>query len=145
MCCFDTITAAHRPDNSQSILAESGTMSTCLFGQSLFCKPAVVQQASCIMIDKGLSLNILCALDWGLQTGAGSIYNVVEPIKRGTRNIAVFGLGSVGATAIVAATHLSQDNSDSIGTIVAIDGRGDRLDLAVKLGATHVINLKKED
>ncbi|KGO40465.1 Polyketide synthase, enoylreductase [Penicillium expansum] len=134
-----------RPDGSQTITPASGETSTCFFGQSSFCNPAVVQQASCVKVDNNLPLPALCSLGCGFQTGAGSVFNVVQPIERKSRHIAIFGVGGVGATAIMAAHILMQENPGVIEAIVAIDLVDERLALAKQLGATHVINSKSQD
>ncbi len=119
-------------------------MSTCFFGQSSFCNPAVVQEASCVKVDKKLPLTVVCALGCGFQTGAGSVYNVVKPLERNLRHIAVFGIGGVGCAAIMAAHHIANSKGSSSFDIVAIDVNDSRLELARELGATHVINSGKD-
>ncbi|KAI2931122.1 hypothetical protein CBS147321_2838 [Aspergillus niger] len=119
---------SQRPDGSQTVIPGDGlkdTISTCFFGQSSFCNPAVVQEACCVKVDKELPLSVLCSFGCGFQTGTGSIFNVVRPIERQARSLLVFGLGSVGAAAIMAAKVQAEDS--------------------LELGATHVINSAKED
>ena len=53
------------------------------------------------------------------------------------KSIAVFGTGSVGLSAVMAAKLVGA------GKIIAIDLRDDRLKLALELGATHAVNLSK--
>lgn len=129
-----------RPDGSSTILSEPESISTCFFGQSSFCNPAIVQEASCVKIDKNFPLATVCALGCGFQTGAGSVYNVVKPLERNVRHIAVFGIGGVGCAAVIAAHHLANSEGTSAFNIVAIDVNDGRLELARELGATHVIN-----
>ncbi|KAF7547303.1 hypothetical protein G7046_g9042 [Stylonectria norvegica] len=135
-----------RLDGSSTILSESRQISTCFFGQSSFSNPTVAQEASCVKIDKSLPLKVVCALGCGFQTGAGSIYNVVKPLERKIRHVAIFGIGGVGCAAIMAANQLatSESNSSSAFDIIAVDVNGDRLSLAMELGATHIINSKVE-
>ncbi|RMJ02442.1 hypothetical protein BHE90_016256 [Fusarium euwallaceae] len=129
-----------RPDGASTI-SGSTFISTCFFGQSSFCNPAVVQEASCVKIDASLPLSVVCALGCGFQTGAGSVYNVVRPIERKARHLAVFGVGGVGCAAIMAANHLRTSSSSAEAfDIIAIDLVNSRLELAMELGATHVIN-----
>lgn len=134
-----------RSDGSQTILTDSGRTSTCFFGQSSFCNPAVVQEACCVKVDKDLPLSTLCSFGCGFQTGTGCMYNVVRPVERGTRYLAVFGMGSVGAAALMAAKILAQGNPGVLETIIALDIVDERLSLALDLGATHVINSKREN
>lgn len=129
-----------RADGTSPIVAQSGRISACFFGQSSFCNPTIVQEASCVKIDQTLPLEIVCALGCGFQTGAGAVYNVVKPLERGIRHVAVFGIGGVGCAAIMAANHLLSSLGEPSFNIVAIDVNRSRLELARELGATHVIN-----
>lgn len=63
--------------------------------------------------------------------------NVIRPTPEDT--IAVWGLGTVGCSAVLAAKHLG------VKTIIALDLHENRLNLAKEFGATHVINAKSED
>jgi len=68
----------------------------------------------------------------GIQTGAGSVLNVLAPSVG--ESIAIFGVGSVGLSAVMAARLVGA------GTIVAVDLNESRLKMAMALGATHVVN-----
>ncbi|PYH76970.1 GroES-like protein [Aspergillus uvarum CBS 121591] len=135
-----------RADGSQTVISDdSNRISTCFFGQSAFCNPAVVQEACCVKVDKDLPLSVLCSFGCGFQTGTGSVFNVVRPVERKTRSLLVFGLGSVGVAAIIAAKILAEDNPGVLDTIIAVDIVDDKLSIALELGATHIINSAKED
>ncbi|EXJ80125.1 hypothetical protein A1O1_08267 [Capronia coronata CBS 617.96] len=134
-----------RQDGSQTILSDSTPFSTCFFGQSSFCNPAVVQETSIVKIDEKLPLPVVCALGCGFQTGAGAIYNVVKPIERKVQYLAIFGIGGVGCASVMAAHHLATTNPSTPFEIIAIDINPERLQLAKTLGATHVIDSMKED
>lgn len=135
----------HREDGSQTIIWEGKPVSSCFFGQSSFCSPAVVQANSCVKVDCSLDLAVVCSLGCGIQTGAGSVFNVVKPVERDVRSLGIFGLGAVGCAAVMAANIISQDNPMVLGQIIAIDVNESRLELAEELGATHTINPAKED
>ena len=77
-------------------------------------------------------LERICALACGGQTGAGAVLNVMKP-KPGD-GIAIFGVGAVGLSALMAAKIAGCD------PIVAVDVHKKRLKLATVLGATHVFN-----
>jgi aryl-alcohol dehydrogenase len=77
-------------------------------------------------------LEILGPLGCGIQTGAGAVLNTLHP-KAGS-SIAIFGTGSVGLSAIMAAVVVGCT------AIIAIDINPARLKLAKELGATHTIN-----
>lgn len=134
-----------REDGSQTISWDGKPVSSCFFGQSSFCNPAVVQASSCVKVDDSLDLAVVCSLGCGIQTGAGSILNVVKPLQRDVRSLGIFGLGAVGCAAIMAAHLVAEDNPSVLKQIIAIDVNESRLEMAKELGATHTINPEKED
>jgi len=74
-------------------------------------------------------------LGCGIQTGAGAVLNALNPAA-GT-SIGIFGAGAVGLSAVMAAVVAGCT------TIIAVDVKENRLELAKELGATHVINAAK--
>ncbi len=81
---------------------------------------------------KDAPLELLGPLACSGQTGAGAVFNVMRP-KPG-ESFAVFGVGAVGLSALMAAKIAGCD------PIVAVDVHGHRLALARELGATHAID-----
>jgi aryl-alcohol dehydrogenase len=134
-----------REDGSQTLSWNGKPVSSCFFGQSSFCNPAVVQANSCVKVDSSLDLAVVCSLGCGVQTGAGSVFNVVKPVEGDIRSLGIFGLGAVGCAAVMAASIISQDNPEVLSQIIAVDTNESRLKLATDLGATHTINPEKED
>lgn len=65
-----------------------------------------------------------------MQTGAGAVLNALD-VKPGS-SVAVFGVGSVGMAAVMAAARIRGAK-----TVIAVDLQAERLELAKKLGATH--------
>lgn len=88
---------------------------------------------------------MVCTLGCGFQTGAGSVFNVIKPVQRKVRYLAVFGAGGVGFAAIMAAHFLRNENPSVLEAIIAVDVQEARLDLAKQLGATHIINSRTDD
>jgi aryl-alcohol dehydrogenase len=84
-----------------------------------------------------LQLEILAPLGCGIQTGAGGVINSLKP-EPGS-SIVIFGVGSVGLSAIMAAVICGCTK------IIAVDIMNGRLELAKSFGATHVINSKEAD
>lgn len=99
------------------------------FGQSSFADIAVVKARNAIRVDRDLPIHLLGPLSCSILTGAGSVFNVL-PVGPGSA-IAIYGAGTVGLAAVMAAKVAGAS------TIVAIDTREERLDLAEKLGATY--------
>ena len=103
------------------------------FGQSSFATYCLAAESSVIKIDDdSVPLEILGPLGCGLQTGAGTVLNVLRP--GAGDSIAVFGTGPVGLAAVMAA------KASGCTTIVAVDVNDQRLALAMSLGATHALN-----
>ncbi|KAL8286779.1 hypothetical protein RQP46_004307 [Phenoliferia psychrophenolica] len=107
------------------------------FGQSSFAGYTIASTKSCVKVAKDLDITYLGPLGCGVQTGAGTVLNVLKPTPNDT--IAVWGLGGVGISALLAAKSLG------VKTIIGVDIIQSRLDLAAELGATHVINGKDAD
>jgi Zn-dependent alcohol dehydrogenase len=101
------------------------------FGQSSFARLAVVKKSTLLKVKDDTDLALFAPLGCGFQTGAGAVLNVLN-IQAGS-TIAVFGVGSVGMSAIMAAKLRGAKK------IIAIDLKQTRLDLAVELGATDTI------
>ena len=106
-------------------------------GQSSFAKFALVHERAAIKVTKDAPLEMLAPLGCGIQTGAGSVFNVFKPPYGSS--IAVTGTGSVGLSAVMAAKAIG------CATIVAVDISEPRLQLAAELGATHTINSRDGD
>lgn len=80
-------------------------------------------------VDPDVELELLGPLGCGIQTGAGTVMNALK-LEKGS-SFVVFGSGSVGLAAIMAAKICGSS------TIIAVDLNEDRLKLAKELGATH--------
>ncbi|ADK14679.1 MULTISPECIES: NAD(P)-dependent alcohol dehydrogenase [Clostridium] len=118
-------------------LSQNGKEISSFFGQSSFATYAVVNQNSAIKVDDDMDLALVGPLGCGIQTGAGAVLNRLNP-KFGS-TIAVFGCGTVGMSAIMAA------KITGCSKIIAVGGNPSSLELAKELGATHTINRKETD
>lgn len=101
------------------------------FGQSSFSSLAVVNKRCVVKVSPKASLSLYAPLGCGMQTGAGSIFNTLN-VQPGA-SVAVFGTGSVGMAAIMAA------KIQSASVIIGIDLDDGRLEIARSLGATHTL------
>lgn len=102
------------------------------FGQSTFATEAIASQRNAVKVPRELPFEILAPLSCGLMTGAGAVLNVLR--AQAGKKIAIFGLGAVGLSAVMAAA------ANDCETIVAIDPIATRRDIAAELGATNVID-----
>ena len=128
---------AVRPDGSTSLSRAGEPIHSHFFGQSSFATHAVATERNVTKLDPDVPLDIVAPFGCGIQTGAGTVLNAFHP-EAGT-SIAVFGTGTVGLAAIMAARIAG------CCTIVGIDVLPKRLELARELGATHVVNAKEAD
>jgi aryl-alcohol dehydrogenase len=107
------------------------------FGQSSFATHSLATERNLVKVSKDLPLEVLSPLGCGLQTGAGTVMNSLK-VSAGS-SIAVFGTGAVGLAAVMAARLVGAD------PIIGVDMRPKRLKLARTLGATHVIDNRRQD
>jgi aryl-alcohol dehydrogenase len=107
------------------------------FGQSSFSTHSLPTERNLVKVSKDLALEVLAPLGCGLQTGAGTIMNSLK-VSAGA-NIAIFGTGAVGLAAVMAARLVGAN------PIIGVDIKPKRLQLALKLGSTHVINNRRQD
>ena len=126
-----------RPDGSSALSENGETVHGHFFAQSSFASHALCHASNLVKVDHSLPLELLGPLGCGIQTGAGAVMNALKP-QAGT-SIAIFGAGTVGLSAVMAA-HIV-----GCGTIIAIDLKDDRLATATELGATHTINASDND
>ncbi|WP_322769628.1 NAD(P)-dependent alcohol dehydrogenase [Frankia sp. Cr1] len=121
-----------RADGSSTITRAQDAIGGHFFGQSSFSRHALVDERSVVKVDADVALNLIAPLGCGVQTGAGAVWNILNPRPGAT--IAVTGAGSVGLSAIMAAALTPATR------IIAVDRIEQRLRLAVQLGATDVVN-----
>lgn len=127
-----------RMDGSQAVCDAHGQpLGSAFFAQSSFGTYAIATERNAIPIRKDVPLELMGPLGCGIQTGAGAVINALKPPA--ASSIAIFGAGSVGLSAAMAAAAIGCT------TIILIDLHDDRLALAKELGATHGINGGKED
>ena len=127
-----------RSDGTRALsLPDGGEVSSHFFGQSSFAQKAIVRGASAVKIDKDLPLAQMCPLGCGIQTGAGTVLDILKPRVGGS--VAVFGAGAVGMAGIMAARLTPAVK------IIAVDILDSKLEMARTLGATHTINSTKTD
>jgi alcohol dehydrogenase len=100
-------------------------------GVSAFSEYTVVSSKSAVRVDPELPYEIAALFGCAVLTGAGAAFYSAE-VKPGD-SVAVFGLGGVGLAALLAA------KASGAARIVAIDVVASKRELALKLGATDVV------
>lgn len=120
-----------RTDGSSPLSQNGERIAGSFFAQSSFASHALTPARSAVKVPKDVPLHVLGPLGCGIITGAGS---VLEAFKlRPGQSIVVFGVGSVGLAAVMAARLAGAFH------IVAVDTDAARLALAVELGATAAL------
>jgi aryl-alcohol dehydrogenase len=126
-----------REDGSSPLSKAGEPVFGAFFGQSSFATHAICQARTAVKAPGDLPLELLAPLGCGIQTGAGAVLNSLQ-VQAG-QSLAVFGSGSVGLSAIMAARVAGAD------PIIAVDVNAQRLELALELGATEAIDPARTD
>jgi aryl-alcohol dehydrogenase len=124
-----------RADGSATMKKNGETIYGSFFGQSTFGTHALVNERNAVKVRPDVPLEILSPMGCGIQTGAGGVINTLKA-KPGS-SIAIFGIGSVGLSAIMAAVV------SGCTKIIGIDVVPERLKLAKEFGATDIIDSGK--
>jgi aryl-alcohol dehydrogenase len=120
-----------RADGSSPLSQQGTRIAGAFFAQSSFASHVVVPERSAVKVPTDVPLHLLGPLGCGIITGAGSVLEAFR--LRPGQSIVVFGVGSVGMAAVMAARIAGASR------IVAVDVSPQRLALAVSLGATDSV------
>lgn len=104
---------------------------------STFMEYAVISENRLVKIPPEMPMREAALLGCAIPTGAGAI--LTSEMVKGEKSIAVFGVGGIGLSAIMAAALCNASQ------IIAIDIHDHKLKLAQDLGATHIINGNQQD
>ena len=126
-----------RPDGTTTLRKGDQVIHGSFFRQSSFANFALAGERNVVKVREDVPLEILGPMACGIRTGAGAVMISLRP-KPGS-SIAVFGVGPVGMSAILAAIVCGCN------PIIAVDINSDRLEMAKKFGATHTIHSTKVD
>jgi S-(hydroxymethyl)glutathione dehydrogenase/alcohol dehydrogenase len=106
-------------------------------GCSTFSEYTVLPEISLAKVNKDAPLEEVCLLGCGVTTGMGAVLNTAK-VEKGD-NVAIFGLGGIGLSAIIGAKMAGANK------IIGIDINESKFELAKQLGATDCINPKDHD
>ena len=104
---------------------------------SAFAEMMLIHEHACVRIDPEMPLDRAAVIGCAVTTGAGTIFNACKVTPGET--VAVIGCGGVGLATINAAKIAGA------GRIIACDPIPEKRALALKLGATDVIDAMAED
>lgn len=125
--------AGVRSDGTSGVRVEGQSISGHFFGQSSFGTYALANERNVVKVQaEDLPLELLGPLGCGFQTGAGGVMRSLA-CPAGS-SIAIFGGGPVGLAAVMGAVI------QQCVTIILVEPIAARRDMALELGATHVIN-----
>ena len=124
-------------DGSTRLHTKDGQELSCFFGQSAFAEYAVANQSQVAVVDPDVDIRLLGPLGCGFLTGFGTVINVFKAGFGDT--IAIYGVGGVGLAAVMAARIAGCQR------IIAVGRHREKLDLALEVGATDVVNSKETD
>ncbi|MGD2008523.1 MAG: NAD(P)-dependent alcohol dehydrogenase [Cellvibrionales bacterium] len=134
---FESNFAGARADGSCAHSCGDQAIHGHFFAQSSFASHALAHRRNTVKVDADVPLELLGPLGCGVQTGAGAVMNTLAPAAGSS--IAVFGCGSVGLSAVMAASLVG------CATIIAVEPHATRRALALELGATHTIDPEDGD
>ena len=134
---FNALNFGNKRQGKDDPVFNDGELSAAFFQQSSFGTLALAHERNVVKVPAEVDLSMLGPLGCGIQTGAGTVLNTLQP--RAGSALAVFGAGSVGLAAVMAAKVAG------CATIIAVDIQPQRLELAKELGATHTVNSDEVD
>jgi S-(hydroxymethyl)glutathione dehydrogenase/alcohol dehydrogenase len=125
------------PGKVKRLKGRDGRPISHFFLQSSFAQYSVVPQECAIKVRTDAPLDNICMLGCGVITGMGAAINRGQ--VRVGEDVAVFGCGGVGISAVMGARLAGA------GRIIAVDVIERKLTWAREFGATHTINATNED
>jgi len=116
--------------NADGSIVNSGAIST-------FMIKAVISENRLVKIPPEMPLREAALLGCAIPTGAGIVLNTLG-VQPGN-SVAIFGVGGIGLSAVSAAGLMNAT------PVIAVDVFDYKLKLACDVGATHLINVSRED
>ncbi|MBA3310949.1 MAG: S-(hydroxymethyl)mycothiol dehydrogenase [Nocardioidaceae bacterium] len=129
--CFNTYNAA------QPMTLDDGTVLSAALGIGAFAEKTLVHAGQCTPVDPAAPATAAGLLGCGVMAGLGAAINT-GGVGRGD-SIAVIGCGGVGAAAVAGARLAGAAK------IIAVDLDAQKLEQAMRLGATHAVDARSAD
>jgi aryl-alcohol dehydrogenase len=126
-----------RMDGSSALSQQGLPIHGHFFGQSSFATHAIADGRGAVRIEADVPFAIAAPLGCGVLTGAGAVLHAFA-LKPGA-TLVVFGAGSVGLSAIMAARLAGASQ------IIAVEPRPQRRALALELGATAALDAGSDE
>ncbi len=112
--------------------SDDGSTVNQMLNLSAFAEQMLVHEHACVAINPDMPLDRAAVIGCAVTTGAGAVFNAAKLVPGET--ICVVGCGGVGLATINAAKIAGA------GRIIAVDPIAEKRDLAMKLGATDVMD-----
>ncbi|MGB5483806.1 Zn-dependent alcohol dehydrogenase [Parasphingorhabdus sp.] len=125
------------PEETPRITRPDGSTVGQMLNLSAFAEQMLIHEHACVRINPDMPLDRAAVIGCAVTTGAGTIFNACKVTPGET--VAVVGCGGVGLATINAAKIAGA------GRIIAADPIKEKRDLALKLGATDVIDASADD
>lgn len=125
------------PDEAPRITRPDGSTVGQMLNLSAFAEQMLIHEHACVRINPDMPLDRAAVIGCAVTTGAGTIFNACKLTPGET--VAVVGCGGVGLATINAAKIAGASR------IIAADPIKEKRDLAIKLGATDVIDASADD
>ena len=127
-----------RLDGSSALKKGSNELASNFFGQSSFASYALTYETNIVVLPDDIPFEIAAPLGCGVQTGAGTVIRSL--VCEAGSSLIVTGCGTVGLSAVMAG------KIQGCAQIIAIEPVEARRNLALELGATHIIDpIEHED
>jgi len=106
-------------------------------GVSGYSQYTIALPGSLVKVDSSLPFEHATLFGCAVSTGTGAVMNTAN--IQADQSVAVFGLGGVGLAALMGA------KARNAGQIIAVDLLDSKLEMAKKLGATHIVSAKENN
>ena len=123
--------------SSKPSIRSTSTEVNQMVGLGSFGSSTVVPELAAVAVDKDIPFPQAALIGRAVTTGVGAVINTAR-VQPGT-SVAVFGCGGVGLNCIQGADLAGAT------TIIAVDLRDNKLDMAREFGATHTVNASREN
>lgn len=106
-------------------------------GAGALAEYTIAPEASAVRIDPDIPLDVACVTGCAVRTGVGAVLNTAD-VEAGA-TVLILGCGGVGLSAIQGARLAAAR------IVIASDPNPTRREMALRLGATHVLDPARED
>lgn len=124
--------SGQRESGPSALHDQSGPIAGHFFGQSSFASHVVTQPRNVTLATSSAPIAMLGPFGCSLQTGAGTVFNALDPTPGSA--MLITGAGAVGLAAVMAAAATDCD------PIIVSDPLPERRAIATELGATHTLD-----